>query len=72
MNQSSPEHTEPKAKWVHFSYPVGIMPGIIITPDILQKAMEAEERFRNRDSKPPKPPRRPNIPIGRVALGLGE
>ena len=51
-------------------YPAGMWGGMIVTPEMIEKAMAAEERFRNRNDKPPKPPRRPNIPIGHVALNF--
>lgn len=55
-----------------YIYPAGLMPGILLTGATIRKAMEAEERFRerrrNKNNKPPRPPRRPNARIGAIAL----
>ncbi len=69
---SEPNNIGQKEEIFGFILPVGIMPGFIVTPEMIQKAEEAERRYQeNKDKKrkPPKPPSRPNIPIGRLALG---
>lgn len=49
-------------------YPLRLFSAGVISAAQIQKAMEAQDRFENRDKQPPKPPSRPNIVIGRIAL----
>lgn len=62
---------EDKAVW--YIFPAGLMPGMLISPETIQRAVEADQRRadkkNNKNKRPPKPPSRPNANIGRLALG---
>lgn len=55
-----------------YAYVYGGFIGMVVTPEVLRKANEAQARFNERkdnDRRPPKPPSRPNARIGGLALG---
>jgi hypothetical protein len=55
-------------------YQPGMGFGILVTPEQLRKAKEAQKNFEKRkeekkNKRPPKPPSRPNARFGRMAIG---
>lgn len=71
MSKQSEEATlTPNQEEYYAFYPLGLIPGFVITASLVRRAAEAEQNRAEKKNKPPKPPRRPNARIGRVALGL--
>jgi len=53
-----------------FIFPAGLFPGAVISYEQIRRIQELEEqRNRDRNNKPSRPPRRPNAKIGRIAPG---
>ena len=68
QNQAPPASHEQ----LHYIFPAGLNPGILISSETIRKATEAEQRYRERKErkkKPPKPPSGKVSRIGGVALG---
>lgn len=71
-SQQRTESERASDEYVVAIYPLGLIPGMIIRSQDIEKAKLAQEsRDRDKNDKPPKPPQRPNIPIGQVALSEG-